>query len=323
VTLKQWWLSNENPWSALIALMNTEGPGSALYIDGDGVLHFEGQTYRADTPRCITPQQSFTPRGELDGYVYLAEPGHDRGKQDIINDVKYRWAERQLMPNAEIWRSPASSISIPAGQTKTIIFETANPWESPSPSPYALVAGTDYILSSGTITTATVTKQTCTRGLITLTASVTAVVTNLLVRALSWAVVQENDVTSVISAPASQLIHGVKPFTIAGRAEIDANMAVSICDTTILRYQQERPVNRFAIIGYNGNKVYEALARQISDRIHFEEYQTGQNFDAWIEYLEYRVQDNLLVTIVGCEKAIFLGYGRYDTALYDTDVYGQ
>jgi hypothetical protein len=187
-----------------------------------------------------------------------------------------------------------------------------------------LVATVDYVISSGAVNSAIVVQNDVTS--LTLTIQATGagcVLTGLKVRATAYLVDNEYDVENSTDTSDSQEHYGPKGRDFTGRREIDPNVAISICDTAVQRYSEPRSVNHFALIGITGEYIRQGLVRQISDRIHYTEPQTGQDIDAWIESKEYRAIDGLLTVVLGCERTLDQNYARYDTAIYGTGVYGQ
>lgn len=316
VVLKQWWLNKENPYAAAVQLLRTEGPGAYVGEDADGTIVFEGQDYRTGAARSLTPQATFSPST---GFLFQ-DPQHEDGADAIINLATYHVTERALAASAAVW-SYSPQIVLSASQTRFIEFTLDDPFTA-LVSP--LVSGTDYTLSAGSLTQATVLQQTANRATVTLIAGAGgATLTGLQVRGQSYAVVNEADVQNSVSTTGSQLTHGVSSRDVSGRAEIDRNVAIAICDTTVQRYQDPRAVNRFTLPGVSGLSIQQAITRRVSDRVHYTELQTGQDHDGWIESIEWRAIDGLLVAVFGVERTIAQGYGRYDSGAYDTAVYGQ
>ncbi len=328
VVLKYWWLDREDSYDAAVDLLLTEGPGAALYEDELGNICFEGQSYRTSNTRSTSVQASFLPS---DG-IYFAEPEHEDGADLLVNTATYHIKERELQPTDKVW-SYSPTVVIPAGETKTFVAYTNDPITNIQ----AMVAGTDYVLSFGALSAATAVQETATRVLVSLTSSGAEVtLTGLQFRAQAYAVVDETDAENNVDTSASVGQYGPHVKDVSGRAEIDVNVAASICDTTVLRYMDPRALNYFTIYGIDTTSIEQIINRQISDRIHFTEIQTGQDVDSYIESKSMQIVDDLIACTFGAERTLEPGtggtgggggtggdYALYDDALYDDGVYGQ
>jgi len=321
VVLKHWWLDRADAYAEAVALYKTEGPGAALYEDEEGNIVFEGQLFRQTAARSLSVQANFQPDGTG---IYFADPQHEDGAQDIINVASYAVVTRQISAVKQIW-SYGQTLTLLSDETRTFEVYLSDPWFS-TVSP--LVSGTDYTLSSGSITTATALPSGSAKLTVTMDAGPSgAVLTGLQARGQTYETITRTEVENSVDTSSSQTTYGVHARDVSGKAEIDPNVAVSICDTTVQRYAEPRAVNHFAKVGYNDQVFAQILGRRISDRIHYREPQTGQDIDAFIESKEFRAVPGLITAIFGCERTQAPSgagsYGRYDEAVYDVGVYGQ
>lgn len=322
VVLKQWWLDREDAYTAAVDLLHSEGPGAALYEDEYGRIVFEGQTYRVNQSRSLNVQAQFMHDGTG---IYFADPEHVDGGEHIINVATYAVKIRELGGIQQIWAHGSTSIGFSANETKTFEVFADDPLTGVV---VTLLAGTDYVIASGTITAATATQLDAVRLLVSVTAGAGgATLSSLQVRGTPYYVVTDTEATNTVDTSASQDSHGIQSRDISGRPEIDINQAAAICDTTVQRYAEPRAVNRFAIMGVTEQMLNQAVSRRISDRIHYKEAQTGQDIDAFIESLEYRIVGSHLTCIVGCERTQSPSgvgaYGRWDQAVFDEGIFGQ
>lgn len=314
--LKYWWLDREDPYRAAVDLLHTEGPGAYLGEDEFGRVVFEGKDYRPNTERSVTNQASFLPDGTG---VYFAEPEHEDGAEDIINIATYRVTNRELQPTQAIWQNNGI-MSLAANEVRTFELFSANPFQS-IVSP--LVSGTDWTTPVGSLVSATAVQVDAVRFRLTITVGSSATqIAGLQVRAAPYMGANQ-EVTNIVDTSTSQNTHGPHARDVSGRAEIDPNVAAALCDTTVQRYMTPRAVNHFVVIGYDDQAISQIFARQVSDRIHYIEPQTGQDIDALIESKNVRIIDSLITCTFGVERSADTGYGRYDLGVYDVAVYGQ
>lgn len=320
-TLDWWWLNNEDAFDAAVALYNTEGPGAALYEDGQGRIVFESRHYRLTTSRCTSSQATFRDTG--------AEPLHSRpfsynpGLQNIINECTITVKRRVAAGSVSVIWSLGTTVTLAANESRSYVVTSDDPFtEAVSP----LVASTDYTVSagslSGNVTLNRTSGQNC---VVTLTAgSSGATVTGLQVRAKTVTVSNTILVANTVSTSASQANYGLRTYNLSVRSEIPVNTAQDFCNAVVGLYQSPRPIVAITVNNDGSARLTQILTREISDRITIVEAQTGLSADFYIESITHKITyaGKRHLVLLGCEKSDIVDYGIYGTSTYGDCVWG-
>lgn len=311
--LQWWWLDEANALTAALELLMSEGAGAALYESEEGGIEFEGRDYRTLALRSLQTQATYQPSN---GPYYIKEPKLAPGLRDVVNRCYYETKQRAYSIK-QVWQYSGSLVLAPS-TSATLYISTTDPFGGP-----ICVAGTDYTVTAGSVTSASVAQTSACRATLVITAGVGgATVTGLQVRASSLAVTSEQTVQNNIDTSGSQLLSGVQDVTLKGRAEVDPNMAIDLCNSIVQRYAAPRELLTVTLSSIDSDYVQEMISRQISDRVHIIEPQTGVDFDAWIEGLRWELDGDLLNLAIMAEKVVAQGYARWGTAVWGTDVWG-
>lgn len=327
-TLAYWWADARSAWDLLVELTASEGPAT-LYEDADGVLHWEGRGYRATTARSQTPQATFADtraqgtkpyraaapyrdnkryRGNAEGLFFTAL-SYEPGWKYVYASANYATRRRALGALGVVW-SFGADLTLSPGTTQTIFARPSDPFQDA----VAPVAGTDYVVSSGSATVA----LTSSSGFLaiiaisaggsgaTITGPVASPTTGLQLRARPLTVQSETLATSTIDPASSQSAYGaVQTLSIAGWPEIDPAMATGVCDAWVLRYRVQRPQVTITVHAVDAAHIREIVQRGVSDRIALRSENTGVQGDVWIESREIVMAGaggRYLEAIWQCEK---------------------
>lgn len=281
-TTMRWWCEEDT--DALTALDNivaSEGLGAFAYIDPYGNFVFKDRHHRLRMPNSLNLQESYS--GEIDG----PEPQvslpftMDIGWKDLFNTVDMVVQERSPLPVDSIW-DEESTLTIPAGQTLVTSIITDDPFFGAIPP----VAGTDFELLSGTVSSHL--SRTSGRSLdIHLTAGGSnAIVTNLRVRGILVPVRREyrvkiQDTDSVDENGARAYDRGM-PY--AGIHDVESIAEI------ILGHRAERiPIIHFTVNNDNPTRLTSLLNRRLSDRIHITEPETFTDADFFVENITHDI----------------------------------
>jgi hypothetical protein len=303
-TLLLWWLDGQTDALAMaVKLLNSEGPGAALYESADGKIVFESRHYRLLTSRSTTSQATFgdasiEPKHSPDGFAY--EPG----LKDVIGSASVSVNRRSLAGVAVVW-SFGEPLRLAASEARTFRVQSSDPLTGA----ITPAAGTDYALVSGAVTPALDRTSGAVVSL-TLTAGAGgATLTGLQLRADKYTATAET-VTDQIAA---STIQGAKDYTLDVWPEMSRNLAQDFVDVIVRAYSSPRATITIALKNANATRLAQMLAREVSDRVTVVESQTGLNAACFVERIEHEV------TEAGRFHTARLGLEKISTAMYPTD----
>ncbi len=297
-TLAYWWCAEVDAWAMLLQLLATEGPGATLYEDGTGRIVFESRHYRLITSRSTTSQATF---GNASTEPKHAPPlDYNPQLQNIINSASATVNQRTPGALAVVW-SYSGTLTLGASQVLALGVSSTDPF-----SAAVCVAGTDYTVAAGGVSSATLSRTSGAVATLTLTAGAGgATVTNLQVRAIPYAKT-ETSVTATVDTTTSRARYGVRSYSDAIWPEIAANDAQDLVNAIVTFYQAPRATLGVTVNNGHASRLTQQLAREISDRVTVVETQTGLNTDVFIERITHRIRwgGRDWLTVFGCEKAL-------------------
>lgn len=313
-TLDWWWLDDEDAFDAVVALVNTEGPGAALYEDGRGRVNFESRHYRLLTTRSLSSQATISDTG--------SEPLHSRplrydpGDKSIINICTVTTKTRTAKTSAAIW-SLGSSFSLGPNEVRKYIARQSD--DTPFTTAIAPVSPTDYTVTAGSLASVTLDRTSGASCTITLTAGASgATLSGLQLRAQTVSVDNTIQIANTISTSASQTAYGVKTYTLPVRAEIPALDAQDFCNAVVQHYRAPRSVASVTLNNGEPERLTQILSRRPSDLVTLVEGQTGINGTFWVERVEHVISAGGAVhrCQLGCEKTTGDQYWVLGDAVY-------
>lgn len=317
-TLAWWWLDNEDAFTALVTLLNSEGPGASIYEDTLSRIVFEDRHYRLTTARCTTSQATFRTTGTE---PTVQKPiSYNPGLQNIVNVVTVTQKERSDKGTSIVW-SATQTITMAPGEVRTIIARGTDIFTA---ARTPTIANGDLIVSSGTVTSTLdrTSGATCT---ITLTAGAAGtVITSLRLLAHLVTVDSTTNLTNSVSTSVSQGRYGIRSYPLDTRAEIAINTLQDFCNAVVGLYSEPRPIVVITLNNNDAARLTQILNRTLSDRITVIDTASGFNGDVFIERIEHQIQRNgsLHLTSFGCEKASTTVYGAWDSGLWDSAIWG-
>jgi hypothetical protein len=313
-----WWEEGRTAFSALIRLLNAEGPGSLLYEDTDGNIVFENRFFRSLDTRATVSQATFTDTGET-GYAGFT---YNYGFRDIINSGTIQVSRREQQASQVVWKSNTAYL-VPASGTLTITASAGNPFrEAVVP-----VETTDFTTTGGTVTVSlSRTSGQSTDITFTETAATDTTILNLELRAAPLPVTSQTSVTdsdagSVTAYGTNDNLgnNGLAPVLDANGVLIEMPTltgtefpaSADARDFSLLQYPelaadilaaiiQDRkdPRRKVAITlrssigtsdaGLQG-RLTQAYAREIGDRITITQTLSGLSLDFWIEHITHQI----------------------------------
>lgn len=317
-TLQWWWLDEEDAFQAAIALLNVEGPGATLYEDGQGRIVFESRHYRILTSRSNTSQATFSDGGTEP--IYSRPFQYNQGLKDIVNVITMTQKTRAAGSVSVVW-SLGSTVSLASGETRKYLATSSDPFTGA-----LFVAATDYTVTAGSLTTASLNRTSGTNVTITLTASaVGATVTGVQLRAQPVTTSNTTVVTNVVDTSSSKTKYGVKPFDISPvRNEISVNVAQDLVDAIAGRQQDPRPIVLLDMNNGTDSRTTQVLSREISDCVTVVETQTGIDDTYWINHIAHNIGQagKAHVTTFGLEKIVGAQYFRFGIDTFGNGVFG-
>ncbi len=315
-TLKWWWLQDADPFTAMLEILSSEGPGAAIIEDGQGRIVFESRHYRLLTARSTTSQATFRDTG--------AEPLHSApftinpGLKSVVNVCTVEVKTRSAKALAAIW-TLGSTLTLTANEVRKVIATSTDPFTAA----VAPELTTDYTLTTGSLSSVTLDRTSGASCTITLTAGASgATVTGLQLRAQAVTVDNTVKVENTIDTSASQAKYGRRSYPLAVRPEIDLNIAQDFANAVVGWYQEPRPSLTITVNNGSAERLTQCLAREVSDRVHVVEAESGFDDDAYIEQIAHRTDGTMHETTFGLEKAVTVAYGVWGSSLWTSGLWG-
>lgn len=276
-TLDWWWLSpDDDLLDVFFRLFLCEGPGARLYEDRDGKIIAKSRTAQFTESRSTTSQATYrssTTQPVFREFVY------DDPEKHIVNKAIFQYSKRAASALAAVWTYGTTLTLIP-GEVRNIVIRTSDPFTAAvTPS-----SGTDYTLTSGSVTP-TLDRTSGIQVTLTLTAgSSGAVLTGLQLRAQSVPVTNSYAIANTISAASSITDYGERPYRASGLyEEIDPNVLLDFANAVVAQNKDPRSVVTFSVVNGDATRLLEQLTREPGDRVTLIESQTGVSADFWIE----------------------------------------
>jgi hypothetical protein len=286
--LPWWWADGDDAFDMLQQLLAAEGPPSLLTIDASGAFVFRDRHHRVTSTASTTSQATFTGSG-------TSEPVMGRGFKysepwsNIVNDVQITVDERQPSGALSAVWTTDQTISIGASSSYVVVVSASDPFLNA----VAPVAGVDYNLDSGSISSATLSRTSGASTSITLTAGgAGAQVTGLQLRALSVPVVRSRIVTA--SDSTSQTAYGIRSLP----SDLEPKLASyqDVVDLAALMVATRKdPLTQvqavFTCQDSQTARLTAVLARNLSDRVTVVEDETVLNAPFYVESIQHDAND--------------------------------
>jgi hypothetical protein len=292
-----WWLDGADAYDAALELLDSEGPYSLITCDSSRRIVFRDRHHRSVRTRSITSQSIWYSRGGVEP-MFSAPADYNHGWQEIVNVVSFEVPMRTVSPElAVVWSAP-SRITIASGETLQVTVQGSAPFIGA----IVPVAGVDYTVTGTVNVSMPRTSGQSTTVVLTAPSGV-AYVEGLQVRGY---LVQDAGSLVVSGEDASVARYGrrtstsLKPPKWAGL--YDAQAIVQL----ILSQRAERlPTIKVTMVAANNTRQLQQLTRDLSDRVHVTEYETGLDADCWVEQITHTVTGGGTEhrTVFGLEKA--------------------
>jgi len=214
-----------------------------------------------------------------------------------------------------VWQSDGSPISIPNATTLQISVQASDPFMNA----IIPVQDIDYTIMPGGSVSITLDRTSGQSATISIQGLADSVISGLQLRAnlvpvANTVQVNVQDTPSVASyktkSPPNTIDVG---FTSVEDAKAIANIYLAY-------YSQRRPAITIPIFNINGFRLFQMLYRDLSDRVHIVDRQTGLDDDFFIESISHFISQAGMevLTTFGCEKAPQPASGqfRFDDATF-------
>lgn len=321
-TLLWWWLDEEDALSAVVRLLNTEGPGAAIYEDGAGKFVFESRHYRLTTARSTTATTTFRDSGTAP--YHIAPFGLDAHLKDVINSATIPVNLRTLGGLGVVWSLGATLTLPPYVATQIEVTATSG---DPFTGAVTPASGTDYTVTTGSLGAVSLNRTSGARVTLSLTAGAGgATLTGLQLRAQRLTATSVG-VRNTIDCAASIARNGLRTLGEGNYplwGEIDVNVAQDFANAIVAAYRDPRATATVTIQGADDTHLDQCLAREISDRIHVTEYQSGLDSDMYVESLRHTIDGGgrRHTVTLGCEKASAVNqYAVWGSAVWGGSVW--
>lgn len=285
-----WWADGEDAFDAAVKVVNSEGPGAALFTDGQGRIIFHDRHHRLLDVLSTTSQATFRDTGVDPKYVDLS---YNSGWRDIVNDVSiptgFGVGEEEELATQE------QTVVVDGGGTTDVVFLIDAPSVqfratfTPA-GPKAFQHVTASAVLSG-LRVVTVTLSNAHPSLQFTILSVTLFGRKLITGDPATA----TDATSVTA-------YGKRSLTVDAPWPSPAD-ADAIADLYLAAYKDPTPLAEVAVHNSSSTNLIEQLEREVSDRVTLVE-SGGLNADFFVESIRHEVGAGGLVatTTFGVEK---------------------
>jgi hypothetical protein len=309
-TLRYWWEDGGNAFDAIARLVAAEGPGSTVHVGASGQLVFRDRHHRLLRTASATSQATFRDTGAEP--LFSAPFGYDAGWRDVINAVAIEVQERQQASEiTTIWQDRGIFTIAPGQSRQFTVRATSDPFIALQ----ALTQGTedtdpDIITTSGAPTITATYSRTAGQST-TLTLSVSraagssATVYGVRVRGYQLPVARTLEVAGEDAASIDKYSRRTPDLNIppwVGRED-----AAAIVDLVLGQRAERLPTVTIRLVSgasTDSTRLAQQLGRDLSDRIHVVEDQSGLDADFWIEQIKHIITEAGLahITEFGCEK---------------------
>ena len=308
------WVDEEPAWDVLVKLVATEGAGSVLWQDGDGMLYWRNRNHRLIDPRSTTSQAtlhdgSLAPATGRYAYTSL---NYDPRWADIVSRVTVSTVKRELAPVPVVVWQLGDTFVAPPTTPRVIWARPSDPFEG-AVSP---VAGTDYTVSGGTASITLAWTSGAVARIEALALTGTPTISGLQLRARPLPVIGETVLEAVANVDESL----EKTLEIAAWPDLDFAQGQAICDSYLARYRESRPLITVTMDNIDGATLQRMMQIRISDRLTIVNEHLGLVSDVFVEKYRHDVsQGGRHVLTLYCEPVAAVGSSGaiWDTGRWD------
>jgi hypothetical protein len=298
--LPWWWEEGSDAVEALQKVLASEGSPALFYVDyATGNAVFRDRHHRLIRAASTSSQATFRDTGAEP--KFSAPVGYDAGFRDVVNSVSFSVEER--VPDgalSAVWETD-EILTLMASEARVIVLQTSEPFQGA----VAPVAGTDFTVLAGGVSSVTISRTSGAASSITVTATgAGATIQGMALRAYSVPVARTYQITKTDSASITD--HGVRSMP-SDWEPVWASKgdAQGIADLTIIQRAQRLPILTITVMGAaNATRLTQCLTRVLSDRVTVVDAETGLNTAFYVENIRHEVSEagRFHTTVFGLEK---------------------
>jgi hypothetical protein len=278
-----WWEDNTDALTALDKVLRSEGPPAMLTVDSTGAIVFKDRHHRLVDTASLTSQATWRGDGLIEPVMNVPFD-YDEAWRNIVNTGIASVDVRTPSALDVVW-TLESPLVFTAGETKTYIAGASDPFLN-AVTP---VSGTDYTVTSGALSSVTLSRTSGASTTITIVAGGGGAALNRLqLRAQPVQVAYSLQVTDSDSTSITDYGSRSFPSDLPWCNQYDA---AAVLGNTIDQRAQPLPVVsvRF-VLGRNQARSAALLARNLSDRVTIVESETATNGDFYIESIRHELR---------------------------------
>lgn len=281
-----WWAEGKDPWTAILELLNSEGPNASLYETAySWNLNFYNRV-ASESGRMATPEAEFTDVPA--GAIQIARPfNYDDGLDRLINYVRWELSERIFDAEvSNVWNYN-DPLSLDPDEIAT--FGVSDSSSVPFTGTTSLAEGIDYVVLSGSVASISLDRESGETATLTVAASVAGVdIQFLQVRARLLSIVRKTVYVNTVGAPLDTGIakQGFNGPTWEG---IFSSYIIENINSMVVLWSNGRPMVFLTLQDINDDVLYEQVYRELMDRITVVETQSGISQDYWITNIKHTV----------------------------------
>lgn len=293
VTLRYWWMNDEDAMTALNKILNSEGITCEFYEDAIGDLRFMQRSARFTETRATTAQSTLTSQGatpQLSDFQYFT------GGREVTNYASHERIARHDddTPDQIVWQDDNGNGDYIIGPSASLVLLAVT--TQPFFDAVVPVLNTDYEIGIGSVTV-TLERTSGQRTKITFTAGASGVTigpvganTGITLRATPTIVGATFVESSRVDATTSIAAYGLRPWTGEMSKELEWWDTRDNLDAIVAWKKDPHGRVRIKVLAHSSEAANLAVAmREIGDRVRI----TNQNHDfdgyGWIMRIEHEV----------------------------------
>lgn len=306
-----WWAEGTDAFTAMVDLLQSEGPPSIAYIAPDGTFTFRDRHHRLVRPASLVSQAAFAAREVacdspmVTGFSYLPPFEYSYGWRDIVNVVSFTVDERHPDESVTVVWESDSITSMTLGQTIQIQVQSNDPFREAQD----LLSGTDIVFTGPGTPATSISRRSGQSLIISITAVGGALtIKHLQVRARLIPVDRMIQVSAEDSVSIAR--HGRRSYK-DDAPWASQHDAFAITQLLLAHYAQRRPTVQLRIVSSDMAHWLQVLTRAISDLITIRNGELGLDTTFHIERLQHTIRRFITgecpgpvhYAVLGCERS--------------------
>lgn len=296
--LPWWWADTTDAWAALNEIVDSEGPAALATVDAAGRVVFRDRHHRLLDTASKTVQATWRSGGVEP--TFSAPLTYEHGWKEIVNSVSFDVPVRALSGQLAVVWSTQGQTSVADGQTVQVAARSSDPFAAA----VAPVEDVDYQLLSGTVEI-TLSRTSGVSAIVSVKAvGGPATLANLQLRAYPLQTVTTVQVAAEEPVSIGRYGRRSAPST---RSPVWASVydAEAIADLILGQRAERLPTLTVTFRGGNAARLTQQLSRDLSDRVHVVDTNTGLDDDFFVEQISHTITQGGAehVTTFGLEKA--------------------